>query len=726
MGDTPAMTFQRFGRSHHLRIATAADLARATELDEAHWVAAGAPIETISCDATFLALLDTDDNGRIMCAELTEGIGWLLATLRDRTGIDQRSGVLRREAIDTDTGEGQRIHMSAGKMLARLGRDEAGEISLEQVRRIKAQVEGTPVSEAGVVLPEAAKDGEVRQFLADVIAAVGGAPHPGGTEGVGQEQLEAFLSLAAAAVAWHERGLVPPGQDKTDVMPLGERTPSAYEALTAVRAKMDQYFAQCEALALDERFAQRMGWTDEELEELDFDHPAVIENVLRKAPLARARADRRLRLDEETNPYYAAALARFHAETLQGILGSSGQAPAEISATRWQKLKGFFAEHQAWAEARPDAKVLALGVETLRAYLDERFARCVRELIAESRRTAFDLDNIRLTEKLILYQAYMIDFANNFVSFPHLYDPASRAMFEMGTLVMDGRRFHLAVRVKDRAEHAKIAKTSNMCLLYVQVSPRDGGATYEVAVPVTSGGIGNLCLSKRGIFHDPADRECDATVASIIENPISLAEALVSPFRRLGRLLTGKIESLTTEAEKKLDAKAAAAVGQVAAAPAPGKVAAPRPAGPTGGTLMGLGVAGAAVGSALAYITKTLAETHPVAILVGVLGAVLLVILPISIVAWLKLRRRDLSAILEGSGWAINARMRLTRKQSRYFTDRPRYPAGARGVRRIPWGAVIAAAVLLGAFIAGGVLVRRHLRSCAGAASQPASAPAKK
>ncbi len=68
------------------------------------------------------------------------------------------------------------------------------------------------------------------------------------------------------------------------------------------------------------------------------------------------------------------------------------------------------------------------------------------------------------------------------------------------------------------------------------------------------------------------------------------------------------------------------------------------------------------------------------------------------IIAFGKLRRRDLSAILEGSGWAINARMRLTRAQARYFTERPPFPAGARGIRRtraVAW--VIGVALASGA-----------------------------
>ncbi|NQZ58501.1 MAG: hypothetical protein HRT88_13665, partial [Lentisphaeraceae bacterium] len=40
----------------------------------------------------------------------------------------------------------------------------------------------------------------------------------------------------------------------------------------------------------------------------------------------------------------------------------------------------------------------------------------------------------------------------------------------------------------------------------------------------------------------------------------------------------------------------------------------------------------------------------------------LLITIPVIMVAAVKLHRRNISSILEASGWAINARMRLTRK----------------------------------------------------------------
>jgi len=705
------MTFRRYARSYHLKITTAEDLAYASGLDEALWVATSAPVDGISCDPTFLRLLDTDNSGRITCHELAGAADWLLAVLCDREPIERRSDQLDIETVDTETPQGRAVREAAAKMLARAGRPQDKAISLEQVRRIKAEAEATGVSEAGVVLPEAATDARVRRFIADIVSATGGVPHPSGKAGIDKDMLEKFLADAAALADWYAAGRLPAGQEKTDILPLGDGTSGAYEALAAVRGKIDQYFAQCEAAALDERFTQRMGWTEAELEGLDFDDPGVIEDVLRKAPLAKARSDRILDLSA-VNPYYSQPLARFEQKVLQPVLGRTG---SPLTARQWQEVKSFFAVHRQWLEAKPDSPVEALGREKLEGYLDPHLAEAADRLIAESATAALELGQIRMVEKVILYQMHLMDLANNFVAFPHLYDPASRAMFEVGSLVMDGRRFNLAVNVANRSQHAELARSSNIFVMYVRITG-PGRASREVAVPVTAGGKGNLTMGKRGIFHDIAANELDAEIVQIIENPISLPEAMACPFRRLGRLITGKIEALTTQAEKKLDATASAALSGQIVRPAAQQQATPQSRLAAGGMLMGAGVALAAMGSAVAYIAKTLSEASWLAVVIAVGAALLLVALPTSVVAFLKLRRRDLSAILEGAGWAINAPLRLTRKQANYFTQRPALPKGARGVRR-PGRLILAGAVLAALLAVAAWLVSRHLA----AALEPAA-----
>jgi len=683
------MTFRRLGRSYHLRIADADGLAQAAALDEAHWVATGAPVRGLAADATFLRLLDADGDGRITAADVKGAIRWVLRVLRDCRGLEAGSSTLRLDAVDADDAEGARIARSAEKMLHRLGQGGAGEIALEQIRQIKARVEGSSVSEAGVVLPEAACD-DVRAFLADVIATVGGVPHPGGGSGVDADRLGEFFTQARAHLDWRARGELGEGQSASPVMPLGADTPAAFAVYAALRDKLDEYFAQCEAVAFDGRAAGRVGVRDEQLQALELASPRAVEEFLLAAPLARPRADGVLDLREGVNPAYAGPLGRLREEVLPRVLGEAGRS---LSGAQWRQVREFFAAHEAWLAARAGGDVEPLGPEKLARYLDGHYRAAVEALIADSARTAFDLDNIRLTEKAALYQAHLLELANNFVSFPHLYDPARRALFETGTLVMDGRRLNLAVRVDDRNQHAAVARSGNMYVLYVEVSPA-GEPKFEVAVPVTAGGRGNLCAGKRGVLQDVRGREHPACVVQVIENPISVGEAFAAPFQRIARLLTGKIEAMTASAEKDLDAATATAFEEVK------EGAPPRPAPAqgrgllAGGLVMGGGVAVAALGSALAFITKTLADVEVWKIVLGVALAALAVILPTSLLALVKLRRRDLSAILEGSGWAINARMRLTRRQRRYFTHRPRYPRGSRGLwRGWLWAVVIVAAL---------------------------------
>ena len=139
MSSTSQMSFQQYGRSYHLEIRTCADLQRAVELDEAHWVATGAPISTLNCDSEFLNLLDTDSNGRIRCQEVRDGIRWLLGVLSDHSGITEGRETLRLEAINRADPEGQQIHDAALKILKRLVRSEAEQISLDEVRQIRQQ-----------------------------------------------------------------------------------------------------------------------------------------------------------------------------------------------------------------------------------------------------------------------------------------------------------------------------------------------------------------------------------------------------------------------------------------------------------------------------------------------------------------------------------------------------------------------------------------------------------
>ena len=524
----------------------------------------------------------------------------------------------------------------------------------------------------------------------------GGVEHPSGATGLDEAHLSQFLATAEAYLAWDAQGRPSDEHSSTEILPLGPATSAAFAALAGVRDKLDQYFAQCEPVTLDDRLVERITGTVD-TSHTDLAELADLRALVQRAPLSRPCAERTLRFDEPINPCYVDAIARLREHVVRPMFGSGDQ----LTHQRWQDTKQTFAAYESWLSNPRGAELLPLGPEKVRHYLDARTTAAVRVLIAQSKQTASGLDNIRALEKLILFQANIMQLANNFVSFPDLYDPARRAVFEMGTAIIDGRRFTFAVKVSDRAEHATVAATSGIYVMYLVLVRQGSEDRPCVAVPVTAGGQGNLCVGKRGIFEDIEGQQWDARIVQIIENPIGFGGAIAAPYQRIAKVFVGRLDALTGSAEKQFDESAERTMSAVSTAGKP--PAAPAEGAATGGVaagsmLLGGGVAVAALLSAMAYVGKVVVE-NPLAILLGVAGAILVLMLPTTIRAFLKLRQRDLSAILEGTGWAINARMRLTQRQARTFTARPPYPTDVRGRRAVVW----LIALLFGIAVAAGV-----------------------
>jgi hypothetical protein len=683
-----ALSFDQVGRSCQLRIRDARDLDRVLKLDRAHWVSLSAPVESFVLDQEFLAHLDIDKNGRITCDEVCAAIEWLCGALADRRGVTAQVTTLAIETIDTSTDDGAAMRRTAESILLELGAAASPRITLDQVRQVLHAREARPVSELGVVLPSAA-EGPLADLLSEIAKATGGIPHPAGQDGVTESCFADYVAEIRTWLSWRDEGVPAADGSPTRVMPLGSNTPAAYATYLALQKKIDQYFAQCEAVAFSSDAADLLRVDADDWKQADLTDPTAIQDVMREAPLAPPMPAPTLRPGAEINPHYAPAVEALFSQVVTPILGPQGT--EELTPDGWASIQAALKPHAEWLARRCGARVAQVDEQLLKQALEPAIAEALHALVMNSRETGVMLDAVRQLEKLLLYQANMLLFLNNYVSFPYLYDPSRRARFEMGTLIMDGRELSFAVRVKDVAAHAASSQESQIHMLYVAVTPGEA-EPYTVAVPVTAGGRGNLAVGKRGVFVDIAGSVHDARVTKCIENPISVSEALASPFQRIGKLLTGKIEKMTSAAEKQLDTTANTTFDQLAAKPQPES---PTAAGPSkgamvGGMLMGGGVALAALSSAAAYITSVFSDVGPWKVTFGLLAAVLAVVMPASMVSLFKLRKRDLSAVLEGCGWAINARMRLTFPQGRQFTRSPRLPGLPTGIQpRTLWLAAI-------------------------------------
>ena len=696
------LTFRRTGRTFQYRIESAEDLLGILEVDEAHWVAVSAPVTAFSCDPELLRHLDRDRDERIRCDDLQEAVRWLFGILRDAAGVSACSDTLRIDALNPDVPDGASIATAARRMLDRLGLAGGDAVSLAQVREMRTGAEKAAVSEAGVVLPAAAGDTRIGQFLTDVIAATGGAPHPTGARGVGTAQLDQFLKEAGAYLQWHACRHPTDGGDAGPLLPLGEETDAAYAVLARVRDAVEWHFARCRAAVCDGRLAQDSWGGPADVSAWRVADPAALEQRLGEASIAPVTTERLLRFDGPVNPHYEQPVARFHDCVLKPLLSPDADT---MSEEQWGQVKAAFAGYEAWLKSKPVSQVEQFGVDKLREYADETYAQAVRTLVAKSLETSLALESIRLIERAILFQRYLIPFANNYVSFPTLFD-SRRALFEMGTMVLEGKEFNFSVQVDSRAYHANLAKNSGIFLLYLQVTGPQPADNFEVAVPVTRGNPDGLYVGRRGVFFTVAGRELDAQIVLVVDNPVSFWHQMKAPLRFVRGLISKRFDQMSTGLQKEVETSVGKAGAQIegslqagmreapgvaaetaalgaprepiATAPPPVRQESGRTAGNTRDLMIGVGFLIAGLGTALKFLADAAKQLtnpqtlHVIAIIVAVFAAVIVLITAIS--AWSKLRRRDLGGLLQASGWAINGRLRLTRPMARLFTRRTPLP----------------------------------------------------
>ncbi len=661
---------QNYGGTYQLRIQTADDLKTILDLDEARWVATSAPVDGLECDRAFLDYVDTDGNGRVRTDEVRTAISWLLQMLSDTSGLADKADTLPLASVDTSHKAGEMLRRGAERVLRTLGRDGADEIALSDVRDRQTLLANAAANGDGVIPPEACGQDELAQFIRDILDTVGGRADASGQTGIGMDDLNAFLEEAKAYLEWAADGMIPDGKKRTGVMVWGEDTPAAFAAMEAVRDKLDEYFSLCDLVRFDPKLTSAVGLSEEDIQRLDYSNSAAMETEIKKIPLSGVNKDGVLDFGGVINPYYTSVLAAFREKAASLAMGEGPKLDAKV----WGNIKMVLEPYGTWTEAKKGGRAEKLGEVKLRNYLSGDFPDRMKVVIEADAAVAGEVAEVAGIEKLILYRKWMMVMVNNMVSMPHLYDPRTRALFEMGSLVIDGRQFEFNVKVKDRAQHKKTAESSGTFLMYVEVTGKDADERLEVATPVTSGEAGNLVIDKRGIFFSTDGREWDARIVDVIRKPISLSEAIKAPFISIGSLIGRQIEKITASRSADLDA---GIQKQMAAAQKPPTQAAAQKAPASGAMmLMGGGAVLAMLGSAFALITKMLASVKIIQVLGVVVVAVGAVLVPIIILGIVRLRRRDIAHILEASGWAVNARLRITADLGRLLTFRPSFPAG--------------------------------------------------
>ena len=362
----------------------------------------------------------------------------------------------------------------------------------------------------------------------------------------------------------------------------------------------------------------------------------------------------------------------------------------------------------AYAQYFATARMQALGLATLAA--DVAVPGMTEEAFNEMGKAIADYEAAKATieganaklladaqaqyrplEKLLLLTRDFYTLLRNFVSFQDFYAKRGKALlgraakgetpwaiFQAGTLVIDQRACNLCMRVNDAGKHNTQAPASGMFLVYCNCTYKPTGQTMQIVAAVTVGDIRNLKVGKNALFYDRQGRDWDAEVTKIIDNPISIGQAFWSPYRKLGDWITNLINKSAAEKEtKSFNDMTAKLQSDMAAKPADGAAPEKMQAfdiAKFAGIFAAIGMAVGYIGSfftSLATGIKGLGWWQSILALIALL---LVVSGPSMVLAWLKLRKRNLAPLLNANGWAINADSLVNAMFGATLTEQAQFP----------------------------------------------------
>jgi len=692
--------FFRAGGFDQVLLETGADLTSLGALDQKLWVALSCPVSGIEFDRRSLEFVDADADGHIRAPEILSAVRWAGKVLKDPDHLVHREDRLPLSAIDPVGEEGKAVLAGAKLVLAVLGKPGAAEITLDDVSDTTRIFSQARFNGDGIVPAKAAEDAALAAVIADVIACLGGENDRGGEPGVTAEAIERFYTEAQALADWRKAA----GTSLTH--PFGADTAVRHELFRFLKPKVEDYFQRCRLAAYDGRSEALLGPGEEEYRNLAVTTLGTGTEAVGRFPLAVPGAGKALPLTEGLNPAYDAAVRRFGVEIVLPFLGGA----ESLRDDGWRTICARFEPHEAWLESKPATPVGKLGEERVRRILSEDGKTALLDLVARDKAVEPEVGAIASVERLLRYCRDLHVLVNNFVSFRDFYTRKGKATFQAGKLYLDGRSCDLCVPIADVEKHAAIATASRVCLAYCDCVRQGGGEKMTIAAAFTAGDSDFLTVGRNGVFYDRKGQDWDATIVRILEHPISVRQAFWAPYKRLARLIGDQAQKFSAARSRAADDRAA-----LQAISATGSLAAGKPVPPPpppfdvakfAGIFAAIGLAIGAIGTMLASVLTGILNLAWWQIPIVIAGIVLLISIPSVLLAWLKLRKRNLGPILDANGWAVNARAKINIPFGTSLTASARLPENAErslvdpfAEKKRPWKLYLVLAALLGAVL---------------------------
>ena len=661
-------SFSRIGGFDQVRLESGADLLHLPFLDQKLWVALACPTTGLEFDPKTLNYIDTDQDGRIRASELIQAIQWAGSLLKNPDDLIRALPTLPLAAINDSTPEGATVLAAARQILVNLGQGNRTEISVEDTSEPAKIFAESRFNGDGVIPAVAADDAFTQGVIETIIKLYGPESDRSGKPGTNQAKSDRFFASLVTYNDWARKY-----EEDASIRGPGESS-GAYEAFHAVETKINDYFGRCRLAAFDPRALAALNRDEKEYHALTARDIGISAQELAGFPLARIGPGQALPLGAGLNPAWSAAIATFVQAVVRPLLGDV----SELTESDWSKLISVFAPHTAWLAAKPASEVIVLEITRVREILASDAQARINQLILTDKAEEQKASSVSAVDRLIRYQRDLYRLSANFVSFEDLYSGKRPAIFQAGTLYLDERSCQLCLTVGDSGRHATMVGLAGTYLAYCDCVRKVSGEKMQIVAAFTDGDSDNLMVGRNGVFYDRKGRDFDATIVKIVDNPISLRQAFWSPYKKFVRLIEEQIAKRAAAADTAATDKLAKAAETTAnldqAKAAPSKKV-------DVGTVAALGVAFGAIGGFFTAVVSTgsqIVSHGALAVVAAVIGIILLISGPSLVLAFIKLRKRNLGPILDANGWAINARARINIPFGTTLTQVPKLPPGSR------------------------------------------------
>jgi len=706
--ETHIWNFSSVGGVNRVNLLSGNDIKSLDQLDQKLWTALSCPVHGMEIDSKTLALIDSDSDNRIRVPEIIAAAKWITSLLKNPDDLIAGNKSLPLSSINDQTEQGKALLASAKQILKNLGKPDDKEITVKETSDFAGIFANTKFNGDGIITEDSADEEELKNLIKEIISCINANNDRNGKPGITSDNIADFYKQCEEYSDWYKSAEDNAGK----ILPFGADTAEALSSYLKVKPKIDDYFLRCQLAEYDPSSAEVFNLFKQQYEAISAKNLSACTDEIALLPIAKMGSKKTLPLNEAINPSWEKALEKFKTLVITPLFSNK----SHITLAEWESIPSKFDDYNQWIASKKGVAVEKLGLENIREIIKKNDKDKLLALVGQDLALKSEADNIILVDKLTRYYRDLYTLLKNYVNFNDFYSSDTDAIFQAGRLFIDQRCCDLCIKVTDMPKHNSMAGSSGICLVYCNCIARLTNESMTIVAALTDGDIDNITVGRNAIFYDRQGRDWDATIIKIIDNPISIRQAFWSPYKKFSRFLNSQVEKFASSKEKAVEASASshaekvttsvdAAVKSGPAAPAAAP-AQPFDIGKFVGIFAALSLALAGIGTVIMSILKGFFTLVWWQMPLAILGLILAISLPSMILAWLKLRKRNLAPVLDANGWAVNARLTINILFGRTLTHLASLPENSRvdlfdpfKKKKNPWPGIIIAVILFAATV---------------------------